>query len=388
MFNEKYASIIEKIRFDEYNYELDCDKLEEQINNYGFVCKDVFNGDIIKVIELTNSNTETFSLLCENGIEISCNIKKERKFFERYDIIFNDMNSLSEWLCGDESKEWFKSHEIFISIESNSYKINGSLINAYNQEIKNELFKQIKNTTNTYECTILERNHGGFIVDIKGIKAFMPGSLASANKIINFDSYIGTKVLVMVEDYLKEGETFIVSNKKYINKILPEIISKLDTTIKYNGEITGTKKFGIFIEFENIVTGLLHTSEMTEDTLQKFNNGEYTQGNIIDFYIKDILGNKIILTEIETNIEKEVTLLDFKTENENTYKKGRIVNIQNYGCFLNFKYKNKIFTGLYHIKQFSNNFMPILNDEITVYIDNVSVDDNKIHLKNPNYTNE
>lgn len=32
--------------------------------------------------------------------------------------------------------------------------------------------------------------------------------------------------------------------------------------------------------------------------------------------------------------------------------------------------------------------MPILNDEITVYIDNVSVDDNKIHLKNPNYTNE
>lgn len=384
--NDNYESIIEKIKFDDYNFE-DYD-FESYMDNNDFINKDVCDGDIIKVSNITKCNDGIFSLVCENGIEIPCHLKKERKFFERYNIIFNSTDEMSDWLNSDECKEWFKTNEIFISIEQTPYKINGSLINAYNQEVRKELFQQIKNSTNIYECTVLERNNGGFIVEIKGITAFMPGSLASANKIIDFNAFIGNKVNVMVEDYLKEGETFIVSNKKYISKILPDVISKLDVNKKYTGEITGTKKFGIFVEFEKIVTSLLHLSEMTQETIDKFNEGYFKPGMKIDFYIKEILNNKIILTEIEGNIIKEVTIEDFKNDNEKKVKKGKITSIQSYGCFINFYYKNKNFTGLYHINQYSKNFIPELNDIISVYIDKVSVDDNKIHLKNTNTINE
>jgi len=53
--------------------------------------------------------------------------------------------------------------------------------------------------------------------------------------------------------YLQDSDMFIFSNKKYIKNMIPVEIEKLTKTEKYKGVVTGTSKFGIFVEFNTIL---------------------------------------------------------------------------------------------------------------------------------------
>ena len=165
---------------------------------------------------------------------------------------------------------------------------------------------------------------------------------------------------------------------------MPDIIKNLNCHVKYVGEITGTKKFGIFIGFNTYLTGLLHTSEMNQTTIDKFNNGEYRPGDSIEFYVKETAkDNKIILSDFEIKDEEIVTMDHFKYDTEGTVQEGEIINITDIGSFIKFNFKNKNFIGLYHVKEYPKNFKPTINDKINVFINRVLVEENKIFLKTP-----
>ena len=72
--------------------------------------------------------------------------------------------------------------------------------------------------------------------------------------------------------------------KKYIRHILPLKINELNKTTKYTGVVTGVVKFGIFVEFDEIYTGLIHTSEMSDEHINKFNNKKIINFNIFVCY--------------------------------------------------------------------------------------------------------
>jgi ribosomal protein S1 len=80
-----------------------------------------------------------------------------------------------------------------------------------------DMLSQISNPKEAYIAKIYSRNEGGFFCKINGIECYMPGSLAAANKINNFDEMLGNEVIVMIEDFVKQTNIFIVSHKKYIN---------------------------------------------------------------------------------------------------------------------------------------------------------------------------
>jgi len=139
-------------------------------------------------------------------------------------------------------------------IEAHVRKTNGgymgSVVEYYIKSLRAELFDQIKKESSAYKVRVESINKGGYIVDLCGIKCFMPGSLAAANKITDFESYIGREMHVMIEGYVEAKDIFVVSYKKYLNKIMEQKIQELDLTKKYKGSITGTSDFGIFVEWE------------------------------------------------------------------------------------------------------------------------------------------
>ena len=376
-----YNNLIDALKNDDVIYDLP--NAMDNWMNYGVVKKDILNGQELKVLELRGCDGVTFGLLCENAMVIPCYVKKERPFFEMLGLDFDTPN-LVAWLKTPEACEWFKSKKIVLSTIVDGKLVYGSLVQALADNRREDFFKEIKNPTNAYLGKVTGKNVGGFIVDVEGVIAFLPGSLASANKIVDFDSFIGKKVHVMVEDYIREGDTFIVSNKKYIQYIMPKKLEEIDFHKKYKGEITGTSSFGIFIEFDEIFTGLLHVSEMTEETKELF-NGEgsrrFLPGEEIEFYIKEIgKNNRIILSEKEL-VEKTVTLDDFKKDCEKTFQNGFIVNIRQVGSFIKFKYKDENFIGLLHYKEYPNNFIPELGKELKLWIVRVDVESNRIFLK-------
>ena len=182
----------------------------------------------------------------------------------------------------------------------------GSVVEYYIHSIRLELFEQIKKESSAYTVKIESINKGGYIVDLSGIKCFLPGSLAAANRITDFESYIGKELPVMIEGYVEAKDIFIVSYKKYLNKIMESKIQELDLTKKYKGYVTGTSDFGVFVEWEDVYTGLIHKTEFSEDNSITGVN----PGDEIEFYVKEIKDNNRLTLTLEKPLERNVIIHD------------------------------------------------------------------------------
>jgi len=197
--------------------------------------------------------------------------------------------------------------EIHAAVRQISGTYYGSVVESYIQNLKAEFFDQIKKESMAYEARVESINKGGYIVDVNGIKCFLPGSLAAANKITDFDAYIGKRFYVMIDGYVAAKDIFVVSYKKYLHKIMDHKIQELDLTKKYKGHVTGTSAFGVFVEWEEIFTGLIHKTEFENQVIEGFNPGDE-----IEFYIKEIKeDNRLTLTFGEP-LEKNKWLYDLK----------------------------------------------------------------------------
>lgn len=192
----------------------------------------------------------------------------------------------------------------------------GSVVEYFVHSMRAELFEQIKKETSAYTVKVISVNKGGYIVDLSGVKCFLPGSLAAANKITDFESYIGKEIPVMIEGYVEAKDIFIVSYKKYLNKIMDSKIRELDLTKKYKGSVTGTSDFGIFVEWDSIYTGLIHKTELQGDiTLADFH-----PGSEIEFYVKEIKENNRLTLTLDKPLERNVIIQNL----ENQIKDGTI----------------------------------------------------------------
>ena len=232
--------------------------------NTEVIRKDLNKGDIVRITDILNVRDTLIDVELAGGLTVTIDLSREKKFVQVYG--YNTPIEFTRALQdSDNIKEFIKSGINAHILESTpSVKI--SLWQGHLKSVRDEFMQQISNPDKAYKAKVIQANRGGFFVEVQGLEAFMPGSLAAPNKIMDFQSYIGKEILVMVEDFLKEMNSFIVSHKKYLAHILPIRIQELNTSKKYTGTITGTSKFGIFLEFEELFTGLLHTSKMDPET--------------------------------------------------------------------------------------------------------------------------
>jgi small subunit ribosomal protein S1 len=180
----------------------------------------------------------------------------------------------------------------------------GSISEGMRQTIINDLKKSIETGSTAYIGTVTSMiPGGGYMVNIQGIDCFMPGSLAGANKLANFESIIGTEMYVVPVSYSHEKGTVVVSHRKYLQAMIPNEVEKLKSAAKdqtFTGEVTGSAKFGIFIEFNGCLTGMIHINDLNEEWVAKLEAKEVNPGDAIEFGIKEIISEKkIMLTQKE-----------------------------------------------------------------------------------------
>ena len=245
-----------------------------------------------------------------------CKVIARRIDFENKQIEAQDIKSLctifvpfSEFT---EEPQLLIHNEIDLTFSVIIYKAdNGSFYGSerkcaaiIHREELDDFFKNSK----WFYVTIVSLVKGGYLATYKGTtNCFIPGSHAAANIIRDFNEYLGKEIPVMIESYDSANNLYIASYKKYIKQTLPQEIYKLRFGEKYIGELT-TKPydFGMFIEFNNYFTGLLHKTEFENyDEIIK----SYKAGDKIEFYIKEIIIKKgeprIILTNSLTNVSQD-----------------------------------------------------------------------------------
>ena len=294
--------------------------------------KDVKDGQFLRALDLRVSKTGEVKIMTDAGIDFSLDMKKERLYFDAIgfsDLDFKNMSALSEngWF-----KDMFQTKEEFIKVKGLPNDRRGSIYEAHLNKARNEFVAQITEQTAYYMAKVISKNRGGFFIKVQGIDAFLPGSLAAANKILDFETFIGKEIPVMVEDYLRQSDTFIFSYKKYLEKILPSRLAEIEKFSILEGIITGSSKYGIFVEFQDIFTGLLHTSEMNFETFEKFEHKEIVPGTSIKVWVKDIRDNKLILTELDPN-DKFEAFSSFKNKSEGTVRSMKVISVKTFGAF-------------------------------------------------------
>jgi ribosomal protein S1 len=187
---------------------------------------------------------------------------------------------------------------IITEVNDKNYIIKGSIATLY----ESRAHANLKAISEGESVTVLVKalNPAGYEVEIYNggvtLPGFMPNTLAGINKLVDPTSIVGITFEVMIESFSEQEGTYIVSRRKYLHSLIPAAIKELNQENVYNGHVTGTAPFGVFVEFNECLTGMIHKANVHPEWQDKL--GDIKPGFEIEFYVKEIVKDKIILTQI------------------------------------------------------------------------------------------
>lgn len=268
---------------------------------------------------------------------------------------------------------------------TNNAHIDGSISGGVKQKIFMDLRDGIEACDTAWIGKVSHMiEHGGYIVNIKGIECFMPGSLAGINKLADFESIIGEELYVVPVTFSATRGTIVVSHRKYLQALIPQEIDKIKAGMgeELIGNVTGSAKYGVFVEFNNCLTGMIHKNDLNEETFELFKNRKINPGDEIKFKVKDVVSNsKITLTQ-KTNIEIN-PWYDINTRYSiPSIVKAKVKAKKDYGLFVTIE---DGISGLLHVSELGEDVMNVFNpgDDITVKITRIEEESQRVFLKLP-----
>lgn len=203
------------------------------------------------------------------------------------------------------------------------------------------------------EGFVKELVKGGGIVELFGIRAFMPASQFDIRYAEDLTSYVNTKVKVNVIEYDGEKRKVIVSRRELLKKekeaIEKEVWDKIEAGQRLAGEVKRLTDFGAFVDIGG-VDGLIHISEMSWSRIKHPSE-----------VVKP--GSKVEVVVLSVDKEKKKISLGLKqtlpepwSTVEGKYNVGDIVEVKvlrfsNFGAFVELE---PGVDGLVHISQISD----------------------------------
>ena len=200
---------------------------------------------------------------------------------------------------------------------------------------------------------ITKRIKGGMVVDLNGINAFLPGSQIDSKPVSDFDSYLNQEFEFKIVKFNELRQNIVVSRKAIISDHSDvnrkEIFDSIEKGMEIDGIVKNITDFGAFVDLGSGVDGLLHITDITWGRI----NHPSDRLNI---------GDKIKVKIIDIDVDKSRLSLGTKQLSQNPWDKiqdnfnegdkveGKIVNIMNYGVFIEIE---EGIEGLVHISEFS-----------------------------------
>jgi small subunit ribosomal protein S1 len=183
---------------------------------------------------------------------------------------------------------------------------------------------------------VKRRTKGGLIVDIFGVEAFLPGSQIDVKPIRDFDIFVNKKMEVKVVKINYANDNVVVSHKVLIEKDLEkqkaQILENLEKGQVLEGVIKNMTNFGVFIDLGG-VDGLLHITDISwgrinhpEEVLKLDEKVNVVVLDFDDDKKRISLGMKQLTPHPWDALEATIEI--------GSKIKGRIVNVADYGAFL------------------------------------------------------
>lgn len=120
-----------------------------------------------------------------------------------------------------------------------------------------------------------EANLGGLLIDMHGIKGFIPLSqlapihyprVEDGDQEVIFDKLlelIGQEIKVRVINIDEEDRRIILSEREALKEEKEKVLAELEVGKIFDGVVSGISSYGLFVTIGGTVEGLVHISEIT-----------------------------------------------------------------------------------------------------------------------------
>ncbi len=249
-----------------------------------------------------------------------------------------------------------------------------------------ERIVEVHKTGEVVSGLVTSKTKGGLIVDIYGMETFLPGSQIDVKPVTDYDQFVGKTMEFKVVKINEAIKNAVVSHKALIESDIEaqrvEIMSKLEKGQVLEGTIKNITDFGAFLDLGG-VDGLLYITDISW--------GRISHPNEV---LK--LDQKLNVVVLDFDDEKRRISLGLKqltphpwdtlpeSLSEGSVVKGKVVNIEDYGAFL------EIFPGvegLVHVSEITWANTPInakeffkLGDEYEAKVVTLDKDTRKMSL--------
>ncbi len=234
--------------------------------------------------------------------------------------------------------------------------------------------------------TITSKTKGGLIVDVYGLETFLPGSQIDVKPVTDYDQYVGKTMDFKVVKINEAIRNAVVSHKALIESDIEqqrsEIIGKLEKGQVLEGTVKNVTDFGAFIDLGG-VDGLLYITDISWGRIshpsEVLQNGQSLNVVVLDFDDEKkriSLGLKQLTPHPWESLNEDI--------NEGAKVKGKVVNIEDYGAFLEIMPGVE---GLVHVSEITWSSQPInakeffnMGDEYEAVVVTLDKDERKMSL--------
>ena len=213
------------------------------------------------------------------------------------------------------------------------------------------------------EGDVMEANKGGVVVNVKGVRVFVPRSQATMRRDEDYTKLVGQHVKLVITECA--GRKIVGS----INKVTAEenkakrdeFWKNVEVDKQYTGVVKSLTSYGAFVDIGG-VDGLCHISELSWNNI-KHPSEVVSVGDTIEVYVKSY------------DPENQKVSLGYKKEEDNPWEKLKneypigsefeapVVSITKFGAFV------RILPGIYvlvHISEISNERVNKVSDVLKV----------------------
>ena len=199
-----------------------------------------------------------------------------------------------------------------------------------------ERIVEIHKTGEIVTGTVTSKTKGGLIVDVFGMETFLPGSQIDVKPVTDYDQFVGKTMEFKVVKINEAIKNAVVSHKALIESDIEaqraQIIGKLEKGQVLEGTVKNITDFGAFMDLGGL-DGLLYITDISWGRI-----------NHPTEVLK--LDQKIKVVVLDFDDEKKRISLGLKqltphpwdvlpeTIKEGEIVKGKVVNIEDYGAFL------------------------------------------------------
>ena len=213
------------------------------------------------------------------------------------------------------------------------------------------------------EGDVMEANKGGVVVNVKGVRVFVPRSQATMRRDEDFTKLVGQHVKLVITECA--GRKIVGS----INKVTAEenkakrdeFWKNVEVDKQYTGVVKSLTSYGAFVDIGG-VDGLCHISELSWNNI-KHPSEVVSVGDTIEVYVKSY------------DPENQKVSLGYKKEEDNPWEKLKneypigsefeapVVSITKFGAFVRIL---PGIDGLVHISEISNERVNKVSDVLKV----------------------